>query len=94
MFVLLDFYIRLMGFLGRHDIDLRNSPVSVPEAYRNNSARAVAAEADVRMSRLKDKIDTGAFEQGTLSTDMSQPEDFPQITTCAGFESLRMQNVD
>ncbi|KAM5544439.1 hypothetical protein V8D89_002099 [Ganoderma adspersum] len=54
-----------------HGIDLRNLPALVPEAYRNDSARAVEAEVGFRISRLKDKIDAGAFEQDTSSTDES-----------------------
>ena len=73
MFVVLDLCIRLKGLLKRHGIDLRNLPALVPEAYRNDSARAVEAEVGVRISRLKDKIDAGAFEQETPSTGMPRP---------------------
>ena len=70
MFVVLDLHFRLMRFFGRHGLDLRNLPALVPEAYRNDSARAVEAEVGVHISGLKDKIDASAFEQETPSTGM------------------------
>ncbi|KAI1782212.1 hypothetical protein LXA43DRAFT_932813 [Ganoderma leucocontextum] len=54
-----------------HGIDLRNLPAFVPEVYRNDSARAVEAEVRFRISKLKDKIDAGAFEQDSSSNDDS-----------------------
>ena len=73
MSTVFDLHFRLMKFFVRHGIDLRNLPALVPEAYRNDSARAVEAEVGVRISRLKDKIDAGAFEQETPSTGMPRP---------------------
>ena len=52
----------------RHGIDLRTLPALVPEPIRNDSARAVETELGVRISKLKEKIDAGAFEQDTTST--------------------------
>lgn len=68
MFTILKSHItRLIGCFRRHGIDLRNLPALVPETYRNDSARAVEAEVKARISKLKDKIDAGAFEQDSPS---------------------------
>ncbi|KAI0703928.1 hypothetical protein C8Q76DRAFT_752964 [Earliella scabrosa] len=53
-----------------HGIDLRTLPSLVPEDFRNDSAHAVETELSVRISKLKDKIDSGALED-TSSTDDS-----------------------
>ena len=55
----------------RHGIDMRHLPALVPETYRNDSARAVEAEITSRASKLKEKIDAGAFEQDSSSDGTS-----------------------
>ncbi|KAI0763836.1 hypothetical protein BD413DRAFT_483618 [Trametes elegans] len=52
-------------------MDLRVLPALVPEKYRNDSARAVEIELASRISKLKEKIDAGSFEQDTPETDDS-----------------------
>ncbi len=53
--------------LRRHGIDLRTLPALVPESLRNDSARAVEVELSARISKLKEKINSGAFEQDSSS---------------------------
>nr|QIE48439.1 hypothetical protein [Trametes gibbosa] len=58
-------------------MDLRTLPALVPEALRNDSARAVEAELTSRISKLKEKIESGSFDQ-----DGSEAEDSPK-TRCS-----------
>ncbi|RDX47178.1 hypothetical protein OH76DRAFT_1558028 [Lentinus brumalis] len=57
-----------------HGIDLRTLPALVPERLRNDSARAVEVELSARISKLKEKINSGAFEQDSSSDDSDSPK--------------------
>ncbi|KAH9855277.1 hypothetical protein C2E23DRAFT_815072 [Lenzites betulinus] len=69
-------------------MDLRTLPALVPENLRNESARAVEAELTTRISRLKDKIESGAFDQ-----DASESEDTPR-TRCSFRLFAQLEGTD
>ncbi|KAI9063826.1 hypothetical protein FKP32DRAFT_1571123 [Trametes sanguinea] len=52
-------------------IDLRSLPALVPEKFRDDSARAVEVELTTRLSKLREKVEAGAFDQESLDTDDS-----------------------
>ncbi|OSD00125.1 hypothetical protein PYCCODRAFT_1453440 [Trametes coccinea BRFM310] len=52
-------------------IDLRSLPAIVPEKFRNDSARAVEIELAARLSKLRERVEGGAFDQESLDTDDS-----------------------
>lgn len=70
-------------------MDLRVLPALVPERFRNESSRAVEVELTTRISKLKEKIDAGLFEQ-----DSAEADDSPK-TKCSFqlFAQLEQTNV-
>ncbi|EMD38757.1 hypothetical protein CERSUDRAFT_92794 [Gelatoporia subvermispora B] len=55
---------------GRH-IDLRDIPSLVPTPHVNDTARAIEGELSARIARLREKIDSGTFDQESSSSDPS-----------------------
>ncbi|KAL1942983.1 hypothetical protein VTO73DRAFT_4654 [Trametes versicolor] len=74
---------------GGRGVDLRVLPALVPERFRNESSRAVEVELTTRISKLKEKIDAGLFEQ-----DSAEADDSPK-TKCSFqlFAQLEQTNV-
>ncbi|KAI0351865.1 hypothetical protein OH77DRAFT_1486589 [Trametes cingulata] len=54
-----------------HFMDMRELPALVPERFRNESARAVEMELSTRISKLKEKIEAGTYDQDTSDDDDS-----------------------
>ncbi|CDO68165.1 hypothetical protein BN946_scf184938.g17 [Trametes cinnabarina] len=54
-----------------HGLDLRSLPALVPETFRNDSARAVEMELAARISKLGEKIESGAYDQDSADADDS-----------------------
>ncbi|KAI0365183.1 hypothetical protein BV20DRAFT_973479 [Pilatotrama ljubarskyi] len=52
-------------------MDMRELPALVPERFRNDSARALEIELSSRISKLKEKIDAGNYDQDTDDADDS-----------------------
>ncbi len=79
----------LTFLIDRRGIDLRVLPALVPERFRNESLRAVEVELTTRISKLKEKIDAGLFEQ-----DSAEADDSPK-TQCSFqlFAQLEPTNV-
>lgn len=73
----------------RRGVDLRVLPALVPERFRNESSHAVEVELTTRISKLKEKIDAGLFEQ-----DSAEADDSPK-TNCSFqlFAQLEQTNV-
>ncbi|KAI0628206.1 hypothetical protein C8Q77DRAFT_1150309 [Trametes polyzona] len=70
-------------------MDLRSLPALVPEEFRNESARAVEVELTTRISKLKERIESGSFEQ-----DAADDDDSPKTKcTFRFFAQLEPTNV-
>lgn len=53
----------------RGHIDIRLLPALVPQAYRNETARAIEPQLTARITRLRNLIDAGIIDQETQSGD-------------------------
>ena len=70
-------------------MDLRSLPALVPEEFRNESGRAVEVELTTRISKLKERIESGSFEQ-----DAADGDDSPKTKcTFRFFAQLEPTNV-
>ncbi|KAJ8489989.1 hypothetical protein ONZ51_g2566 [Trametes cubensis] len=63
--------IYAMAESGGRSMDMRHLPALVPERFRNDSAYAVESELKARIDKLKEKIDSGSFDQDPLEADDS-----------------------
>ncbi|KAI8974598.1 hypothetical protein BD414DRAFT_498160 [Trametes punicea] len=52
-------------------IDLRSLPALVPERFKSDSAHAVEIELTTRIEKLREKIESGSFDQDTPEADDS-----------------------